>query len=94
MIEIIIMIGVVGNFLLQLSWFIWTLKNHKKGDWHKHIENDEVGGVDEVGETETEIVTNSIHGYEPTPKSRAEVFGGEKKYDPNKIKGAFDEFFE
>jgi hypothetical protein len=77
MIEIIIMIGVVGNFLLQLSWFIWTLKNHS----HKHIENN----PDPM---------DQIKDFVPTPKSRDEVFSAEKRYDPNKIKGAFDELFK
>jgi len=79
MIEIIVMIGVVGNFLLQLIWFIWTLKNHS----HKHIENNH-----------EEIITNSITDYTPVPKSKEEVFGAERKYDPSKVKGAFDSFFE
>jgi hypothetical protein len=85
MIEIIVMIGVVGNFLLQSYWFIWTLKNHS----HKHIENNE----ENLPENK-EIVTNSITNYTPTPKSKEEVFSGERKYDPNKVKGAFDSFFE
>ena len=29
MIEKIVMIGVVGNFLLQSYWLYWTLKEHK-----------------------------------------------------------------
>jgi hypothetical protein len=41
MIEIIVMVGVIGNFLLQTAWFIWTLRNHRKGIQHKHVENDD-----------------------------------------------------
>ena len=29
MVEIIVMIGVVGNFLLQLYWFLWSQKIHE-----------------------------------------------------------------
>ena len=36
---------------------------------------------------------NNLSEYIPTLKSRDEVFSGEKIYDPNKIKGAFDEIF-
>jgi len=34
MTEVIIMIGVIGNFLLQSLWFYWTLNTHSthKGD--------------------------------------------------------------
>ena len=87
MIEIIVMIGVVGNFVPQLCWFIWTLKNHS----HKHIENNS----ENTENTENnEIVTNSITDYTPVPKSKEEVFGAERKYDPSKVKGAFDSLFE
>jgi CRISPR/Cas system-associated protein endoribonuclease Cas2 len=85
MIEIIVAIGVIGNFLLQLSWFIWTLKNHS----HKHIENNQENLPDH-----DEIVTDSITDYTPVPKSKEEVFSGERKYNPDKVKGAFDSFFE
>ena len=88
MIEIIVMIGVLGNFLLQGYWFIWTLKNHS----HKHIENNE---SNETNETNQEtIITNDIRGYQPIPKSKEEVFGAERKYDPSKIEGKFDSLFE
>jgi len=30
MVEEIVMIGVVGNFLLQLVWFIWSIKVHNE----------------------------------------------------------------
>jgi hypothetical protein len=84
MIEVIVMIGVVGNFVLQLSWFIWTLKNHKKQDFsHKHIENDQNNQNQET------IYPKSI-----VPKSKEEVFSAERKYNPNKIKGQFDSIFE
>ena len=39
--EIIITIGAISaliNTVLQISWFIWTLRNHS----HKHIENDDI----------------------------------------------------
>ncbi len=86
MIELIVMVGVIGNFILQTIWFIWTLKNHS----HKHIENNP-----ETFETpKEEMCTNSIRDYQPIPKSRDEVFGAERRYDPNKIKGVFDGVFD
>jgi len=83
MIETIVMVGVIWNAVLQTIWFIWTLKNHSR----KHIENNEES-------PDSEIVTDSILNYTPTPKTKEEVFSGEKKYDATKIKGAFDSFFE
>ncbi len=83
MIEIIVMIGVVWNACLQTYWFYWTLKNHS----HKHIENNPEN-------LPKEMVTNSLEGYVATPKSKDEVFSGERKYDPNKVKGVFDNVFK
>jgi hypothetical protein len=79
MIEEIVMIGVIWNAVLQTAWFIWTLKNHS----HKHIENNEL---------ESPFLGDYIEP-ELTPKSREEVLSGDKKYDPNKVKGAFDGLF-
>ena len=31
-IEVIVMVGVIGNFLIQSYWLYWTLKNHNKGE--------------------------------------------------------------
>ena len=84
MIEIIVAIGVIGNFILQTTWFIWTLKNHS----HKHIENNP------EPPKHGEIVTDSITNYTPTPKTRDEVFSGERKYDHRRVKGIFDSLFE
>ena len=87
MVEIIVMIGVIGNFLLQSYWFYWTLKNHS----HKHIENNE---NTENKEHIEQLSTNSLQGYQPVPKSKDEVFSGERKYDPSTVKGQFDSIFD
>ncbi len=103
MIEIIIMIGVVWNACLQTYWFYWTLKNHS----HKHIENNpenltnSLEGYVATPKNKNQdkfvtgtLATKDIRGYTPVPKSKEEVFGAERKYDPSTIKGQFDSFFE
>jgi hypothetical protein len=80
MIEKIIMVGVIWNAVLQTVWFWWTLKNHS----HKHIENNEL---------KSPYLKSSYVEMDLEPKPREEVLNGEKKYNPDKIKGAFDNVF-
>ena len=84
MIEIIIMVGVIWNALLQTYWFYWSRKVHNEKHYTDH----------EPVESEVIVKCKDIRDYIATPKSKDEVFSGEKKYDPNKIQGAFDSFFE
>jgi cell division protein FtsN len=97
MIETIVMIGVVGNFLLQSVWFIWTLKNHS----HKHIENN----PDQTDQTEPEYPAPRPHNkrpikpsynpgkFVPMPGTPTTYADKPKKYNPDEIEGEFDSFF-
>ena len=70
------------NFLLLIKLYESDIRKEVKEE-----KEDEVKTGDVIKQTE------SLQGYVATPKSKDEVFSGERRYDPSKIKGAFDDFF-
>ena len=89
-IEVIVMIGVIWNALLQTYWFFWSKSIHERKHKDDEIESKE---NKEQSERPEQLLTNSLQGYQPIPKSKDEVFSGERKYDPSTVKGQFDDFF-
>ena len=96
-----VLIGVMGNFVLQSLWFIWTLRNHS----HKHIENNPEE-LEDYSELEEELQKNIQDLYKVEPQEpvewvdvrpdkeyREQIFNKERKYNPDEIKGKFDVFF-
>ena len=58
------------------------------------LEKQESKEINKITESEVIVKCEDIRDYVATPKSKDEVFTGERKYDPNKIQGAFDSFFK
>ena len=99
MIEIIIMFGVLGNFFLQLSWFIWSYRIHNR----KHLTDDEIEielfdklkkHFDDLEDEYKRKRNWDEFSSDITPlRSKEEILHSEKKYNPNEIKGSFDSLF-
>ena len=89
MIEVVLL----GVLVLSFLNFIFILKIYKDFDLVNKLLDERNERKNEVKTGDVIKQTESLQGYVATPKSKDEVFSGERKYDPSKIKGVFDDFF-
>ena len=90
--ELIIMVGVIWNAVLQTIWFIWSIKVHTE----KHLEDEtqQTSRTSKTPRTPKTQKTAPVVWNDVIPKTREEVLNTEKRYNPDEIQGAFDDFFQ
>lgn len=90
----VLLVAVVGNFLLQLSWFIWSYSVSKRKHYTDEHEIEFIDKLDAYFSTKLEnekaqFGWNDFHNKEETGAKR-DLNG---KYKHEEIDGDFDSFF-
>ena len=104
MVEIIIMMGVLGNFFLQTYWFFWSREIHER----KHLTDEDFVSFSDFDKEVTETERDYYKEQDKVKQKRIDDWSEfnnqeapseskepkEKKFNPDEVKGIFDDVFK